>query len=502
MDPIRLSSSLRSPASAECSRDDIVCSRPCSHRSGPPAVSLPTPSCPQRSCPALSQPAQAEEGGEQEEVEAEVAGATAVAAKAVSSRVRSPGPLNPFDPHSQALPSASSCPLLSFLSHPFLPGVVYYNEGASVEYTAGSAPIILSVPHGGHRHSAVPAPAPVPASVQSAEAASPSLPSTLPPFRVSSTLPERVSGCHEKDLNSQELGRAVHAELCRLLPPTCIPHLVISRVHRRKVDLNRSREDSAESEGGRRVWDDYHRCILRAKWSIAHSTTHSHRGTESVAHPTQPYARASPPAWLRGGVGLLLDLHGQRHDRRCQLGYLLNGADLTALSSSPPSSPLISSLSTRFSLHSLWQQSPSRCSLQSMVSGEHSLGRWLEERGYPCLPSPSSPTPEAGVVYFNGAWTTSTHGSAPRSLEKKKQRTEEAEVEGAGTEEERQRWTAEAAVGSAISSVQIESAYEGLRDTAQHRQRFAAALAQALLSFLDAHLAAQQPSHSARLRGG
>ena len=427
----------------------------------------------------------AEEEEEEGQLEAGGAGGATAGntADATSSpSVKPPGPLNPFDPHSQPLPSLSSGSLSAFLSHPFLAGAVYYNESGSVEYTAGTAPLILSVPHGGHRHSAVgapqlPPPAPSPSHPLQPLSASPSPPVS---FHPSSSLPDRVGGCHEKDLNTQELGRAVHAELRRLLPPSCIPHLVISRVHRRKVDLNRHREDSAECEEGRRTWDDYHACVLRAKWSIV---------MQGNSLPS------SSPSWLSGGAGLLVDLHGQRHDSRCQLGYLLNSNDLTALSSSPspPPSPLVPSLSSRFSLHSLWQRSPSRCSLLSIVSGELSLGRLLEERGFPCLPSPSSPAPESGLTYFNGGATTSMHGSAPRMLERKKDWAADAEAAGVGKEAERDRWKAEVALGSAISSMQIETAYRSLRDTAQHRQRFAAALASALLAFMDEHAAPAPP---------
>ena len=371
---------------------------------------------------------------------------------AVPTRPLPIGPLNPFDASHLPLPSPS--PLSSFLDHAFLPGRVYYNADASVEYTAGSLPLIISVPHGGHKHSALPAPTSSPSPT-----AVPSVPS--------STLPDRVRGCMEKDLNTQELGRALHAALLRRLP-SHPAHLIIARIHRRKVDFNRSREDCSDCDGGRQAFDDYQRCVLRAKRAIADA-----HGTQSAPQQRSDDAQPPGPRWTDGRVGLFVDLHGQRHDARCQLGYLLNAEDLRSLDSAAPPTE-------RLSLFGLWRGSPSGASLEDIVRGAHSLGRLLELRGFPCVPSPSSLAPEAGALYFNGGYNTATHGSAPRSAARKKERLSDG---GAAAE----CWQAEVDLGDRISSVQVETALHPIRDSAAHRAHFAEALADALMDFLERH---------------
>ena len=353
------------------------------------------------------------------------------AAAAAASVGRRSAPLNPYNAGHLLLPDVSE--LGALLRHPFTVGATYYSADACVEYTAGDAALIVSVPHGGHLSS------------ESADGAA-----ALP----ASSLPDRAAGCQVKDVWTQELGRALHSELCRLLSPQ-VPHLVIARLHRRKLDLNRQREDSCESEQGRAVWDAYQRCILRAKQHVA----------------------------ARHALGLFVDLHGQAHDSRSQLGFLLNAQELSSLVAQRPDvtpeacSPLPVCLD-KLSLHALWLRSPLRPSLRSLLCGAGSLGALLESRGFPCLPSPSSPCAEPGLLYFNGGANTARHGSAPVMLQRKRERAA-AEAGGADCGE----WQAELAVGSAVSSLQIETAYAGIRDSAAHRRAFAQALADSLQRF-------------------
>jgi hypothetical protein len=105
----------------------------------------------------------------------------------------------------------------------------------------------------------------------------------------------------------------------------------------------------------------------------------------------------------------------------------------------------------------------------SLIRGPLSLGTLFEGQGFPAVPSQSQPDP-GGEPFFSGGYSTARHGSRD---------------------------------GSAISGVQIECNYNGVRESAPSRQAFAEALADILPVFFQAHfdvefasLTATAPRHS------
>lgn len=156
------------------------------------------------------------------------------------------------------------------------------------------------------------------------------------------------------------------------------------------------------------------------------------------------------------GAGLYLDIHGHGHRTPwVELGYLisidvLNGAD-AQLDAIP-----------RHAMHALTQATAAPVS--ALIRGPQSLGALLEARGYRAVPSPSDPGP-GRADYFTGGYSTFRHGSAFR-----------------GT----------------ISAIQIEHPRQGVRDDPADRRAYARHLAEALLTFMEAHYAFGLPRPAAR----
>src|SRR5262245_60875676 len=87
----------------------------------------------------------------------------------------------------------------------YLPGQTYFGQKEYVEYLAGDLPVMVSAPHGGR----------------------------IRPEEI----PDRTEGTFAFDTNTQELARAVAAELHARTGHW--PHIIICKVSRRKVDCNR-----------------------------------------------------------------------------------------------------------------------------------------------------------------------------------------------------------------------------------------------------------------------
>src|SRR5687767_711248 len=85
------------------------------------------------------------------------------------------------------------------------PGQTHFGENQYIEYLVGNLPVILSAPHGGRERP--------------------------------TEIPDREQGTFAFDTNTQELARAVAEELHERTGGW--PHLIICRLHRRKVDCNR-----------------------------------------------------------------------------------------------------------------------------------------------------------------------------------------------------------------------------------------------------------------------
>lgn len=273
----------------------------------------------------------------------------------------------------------------------FLPGNTYFGDSSYIEYIAGDLPIIISAPHGGY----------------------------LEP----TAIPDRnCSGCvYVRDSYTQELSRetydAIRAE------QGCSPHVIINRLHRKKLDANRDIGDAADGDPlGEHAWEEYHAFIDSAKAEVVRTF----------------------------GAGIFLDMHGHGHAiQRIELGYLISGSELREPDDSLDTPDAIAGSAIR----NLVATNPTLLEHSELVRGEKSLGALMMDRGVPAVPSDSIPFPLSGEAYFSGGFNTATHGS--RS-------------------------------GGAIDAIQLEH-HQDIRFTTSIRQDYADSLALILLDYVRLH---------------
>jgi len=224
-------------------------------------------------------------------------------------------------------------------------GITVTGANGYVEWIPGDMPIVVTAPHGG----------------------------TLLPTEI----PDRTTGSTTRDLNTDELAQEVVSAFVARFGKR--PHLIVCKLHRRKLDANREVvEAAAGNPVAERAWREYHGFI------------------EASANDV----RRGP------GMGFYVDLHGHGHDiQRLELGYLVSAAklgltdqqlalDLTMMSSA------------------LWPiASTSGASFPAVLRGSNSLGAYLEAAGFPSVPSPTTPSP-GNNPYFEGGYSTERHGTS------------------------------------------------------------------------------------------
>jgi N-formylglutamate amidohydrolase len=271
-------------------------------------------------------------------------------------------------------------------------GQIYYGSKQYVEYWAGDLPLIISVPHGG------------------------SLEPTEIPNRTCATCTT------VKDANTRELGIALHAAIKNAFG--CAPHLIISNLHRKKLDPNREIAEAAQAiPAAELAWREFHEFINAAKKAV--SDQHQR--------------------------GLLIDLHGHGHAiQRLEIGYLLDTLDLRLSDVSLSAPQQVNSSSIR----RLVGDNRGRLKMAQLIRGPYALGSLLAEANYPSVPSAAMWSPSLGEPYFNGGYITRIHGSQDNS---------------------------------AIDALQIEANFTGVRDLASNRSNFAVELASALKTYLTQH---------------
>lgn len=245
------------------------------------------------------------------------------------------------------------------------PGEKAFGTREYIEYIAGDLPLVVAAPHGGRE--------------------------------TPTDIPDRTSGVRDMDVNTQELARqfaeAVHAKTGGHM------HLVISRLHRKKLDPNREIEEAAQGNSvAKRVWTEYHDFI---DW-------------------------ACEAAVMQHGVTFFIDLHGQSHpDVRVELGYLHSAKDLAASDEAMNQPAFIAKGSYQ------WIAARSSMTYSQIIRGPESLGALLEKRGFPATPSPRMPTPTE--PFFSGGYTVRRHCDASRhvaglQIETNKMRLRDTEV--------------------------------------------------------------------------
>ncbi len=281
----------------------------------------------------------------------------------------------------------------SFLvAQPYDSGQSYFGENDYIEYKAGNLPIIISAPHGG----------------------------TLEPAEI----PNRsCSGCVTvRDSNTEELSRQMYDAIFELFG--CYPHVVINRLHRRKLDANRAIGDAADGNVlAEQAWRDFHGFIEGAKASITNQF----------------------------GKGLYLDLHGHGHDiQRLELGYLLSKSNLQLSNTTLSQDTYLEKSSIKQLIYNNLQN----LELPELLRGADSFGELYEQLQFPAVPSETDPFPLDEDKYFSGGYNTERHGSK---------------------------------LDSSIDGIQIECNMEGVRDNHSNRENFAEATALVLKEYLEKH---------------
>ncbi|WP_254512466.1 N-formylglutamate amidohydrolase [Anatilimnocola floriformis] len=224
----------------------------------------------------------------------------------------------------------------------FVPGQTYYGKDKHIEYLAGDLPFILSAPHGGREKP--------------------------------DDIPDRKEGTFAFDIGTQELARAIHAEIFKQTGH--YPHVIICRITRRKIDCNREIvEACAGNKEAEVVWHDWHRFIGAAREQVLKSR----------------------------GRGLYIDLHGHGHKvGQLEMGYLHSAEDYQVADKELNGAQFLaaSSLQGLIALN--------RRPYSELIRGDFALGTLLAERGFPATPSKQRPEPT--TPYFRGGYNTSRYG--------------------------------------------------------------------------------------------
>jgi hypothetical protein len=157
------------------------------------------------------------------------------------------------------------------------------------------------------------------------------------------------------------------------------PFLVLSKMHRIKIDLNRSLETAlCKDKSAMPLWMVFHNQIDIFQNEISSSY----------------------------GRGLIIDLHGQSHpEERIELGYLLNGSMLRDLEQNA------TDYSNQVSIKNLISNHPNQTSFQQLLVGENSLGTLLSEQDFAAVPSQSDQAPLESQLFFSGGHNTINYGS-------------------------------------------------------------------------------------------
>ena len=224
------------------------------------------------------------------------------------------------------------------------PGQHYFGRRDYIEYIPGELPLILASAHGGRL--------------------------------VPNEIPDRSYGVVRSDLNSLELTLEMRQALIDLTGQA--PHVILSHLHRVKLDANREIEEAAQdSPYAEQAWMEFHDWIVTARATVSADF----------------------------GRGLFFDIHGHGHDiERLELGYLLTTEELNRPDANLNSLETVASTSIR----ELGRTSS--IPFSQLLRGPTSLGGLFEDEDIPVVPSPAAPGP-GDDPYFRGGYNTRRHGS-------------------------------------------------------------------------------------------
>lgn len=229
-----------------------------------------------------------------------------------------------------------------------------------VEYSPGNTNLVFTVPHDGQTK-----PASIPTrqngcrEVVGGVCNYPSSEDCQKPFLCKALL--------FSDSNTHDFAKRSRAAFTKRTG--LVPHLIVSKLHRSKLDPNRAIEDAAQgSPEAEAAYREFHATIRRVQKTM-------------------------------GTSGLLLDFHGQGHGQNStELGYVYTKSDLNE-------GNLLEGVSSVSSLLARTGLSP-----EELLSGPGSLGALWEEAGYMAIPSPRQPSPGKDK-YYRGGYITQNHGS-------------------------------------------------------------------------------------------
>ncbi len=224
------------------------------------------------------------------------------------------------------------------------PGQRTFGTEDYVEYVPGSLPILLTAGHGG--------------ALEPAE------------------IPDRSYGVTVQDGRTEELARELAAELAARTGR--YPHLVISHLHRSKLDPNREIVEAAQGDPrAERAWREFHAYVDFATSVIETD-------------------------W---GGGVYLDLHGHGHAiARIEWGYALDGADLSRSDTALDAAAYVDLATVKHAA------TLPGARLSQVIRGPFSFGTWMHGLGYPGVPSAAIPSPGSDP-YFTGGYNVRRHGS-------------------------------------------------------------------------------------------
>ena len=281
---------------------------------------------------------------------------------------------------------------LNVYAQTYQAGNTYLGKQNYIEYHAGNLPIIITAPHGG----------------------------SLEP----ATIPDRTCATCTTVMDGNTLELALQIDTALRQTFGCFPHIVLNRLHRKKLDANREIVEAAQgSADAETAWKEWHQFIQAAK----NATVNGY------------------------GRGILIDLHGHGHTvQRLELGYLLTD-DQLRLSDSILATPQYRS---QISIKNLVANNLNNFNAAQLLRGAFSLGTLLAANGFPSVPSQQDVAPLVADLYFNGGYNTARHGSRDSTT---------------------------------IDAIQIECNFTGVRNTYDNRKRFATELAKALKVYLGKH---------------
>ena len=235
----------------------------------------------------------------------------------------------------------------------------------------------------------------------------------------------RTYGVTVTDSNTIELGIAIRNYFYSNY--NIRPYVIINNLKRTKLDANRDRIEAAQGNiYAERAFDEFHFYIEKARDDIT----------------------------TKFGTGVLFDIHGHGinpdgfNDLRTWIGYLLTSDELDNSNDYIDQNISINDVSIYSLINSSGQ------TLSELLSGPNSLGALFENNNYTALPSPQSRSPE-GMRYFSGGYNTFRYGTN-RDFN--------------------------------FSSIQLEFPFQGLRDTPQSRNLFAAKFVNLVQEYFLIHL--------------